>query len=451
MGGTESKTSEEPTNGTSQASVITPEVAANYQFVSKSYDLRYGDIKLLRDQRDGNLLVCKETSVNTEETYEKELRFLSKKIAVSHPNIIRVEGYSTKDKQHFCASFWRISIFVEYVQGDLVQEIEDRANNNAPFSESDLLNLAENTFSGLSSLESQNHPHGDIRPLNIFVTQDYVYKLSDPSLNVQRPNALVQTVMGNAQCYLSPELLSAAEKKDMQPAIDHNKSDVYSLGLTLLAAATLTKSEDLYDYDECQFNENLFEERLQQVRDSYSKFTTELIASMLSKDPENRPTFTQLSQKLLPYQDAIRNGEPLPFAEGGRASIRASIRTEQDRPSIKSKVLFDPEELPIFDVAPYSYKDRISPFIEHFIIDDDNKFYAYNLYPNTASPTKGTSYTHSMWVRSPEKERREFAEAFGNDNQSIRRQKTSEIVQPDRGDVDIPKEEHSAAIKVVEQ
>lgn len=438
MGANESRPGEDQFDPTLKITASNPDVAANYQFVSKTHDLRYGDVKILQDQRDGALLICKETTVNTKESYEKEIRFLSKKIAVSHPNIIRVEGYNTKDKQHFCASFWKISIFIEYVERDLAQEIETRVDQHIPFSESDLLNLAENTIAGLNFLQSQKQSHGDVRPINILVTQDYVYKLSDPSLNIQRPNALVQTIMGNAECYLSPELLQAAQRKDLQPTIDANKSDVYSLGMTLLSAATLAKSEDLYDYEENKLNSDLFQERIEELRRRYSTFTSDLIISMLREEPEARPSFPELSHKLLPYTEAIRGGQELPFTKDGRASVRQ----EASRPSLREGIPIIIEDLPTFDISKYSYKDRISPFLEHFIIDEANKFYAYNLYPHTASPTKGVSYTQSMYVRSPEKERHEFAEGIlAHDRAPTSHQHNTTEVRPDRGDQDTPEGE----------
>jgi len=439
-GGTEARPGEYFFDPTLKVTVSNPDVTANYQFLTKTYDLRYGDVKILKDQRDGSLLICKETTVNTRESYEKEIRFLSKKIAVSHPNIIRVEGYNTKDKQQFCASFWKISIFIEYLERDLSQEIESRLNERLPYSESDLLNLAENIIAGLSFFQSQKQSHGDVRPLNVLVTSDYIYKLSDPSLNVQHPNALVQTVMGSAQCLLSPELLHAAKKKDLQPAVDFNKSDVYSLGLTLLAAATLERPEDLYDYDDLKFNHELLKERIELLKDRYSAFTSDLITSMLEEDPAARPSFSELSQKLLPFQDAIASGNEVPFTKVSRASVRH----EQDRPSLRKEIPIIIDDLPSFDISKYSYKDRMSQFVEHFIIDESNKFYAYNLYPHTASPTKGISYGQSMIVRSPQKERVEFGEAVLSSSYHVphfAHQHTSGMIRPDRGDGDLPQAE----------
>mmetsp|Transcript_37162 Transcript_37162/g.43390 ORF Transcript_37162/g.43390 Transcript_37162/m.43390 type:complete len:439 (+) Transcript_37162:49-1365(+) len=433
MGGTESRPGENLFDPTLKVTVSNPDVAANYQFLTKSYDLRYGDVKILQDQRDGSLLICKETTVNTREAYDKEVRFLSRKIAVSHPNIVRVEGYNTRDKQQFCASFWKISIFIEYIERDLSQEIETRQAERVPYSETDLLNLAENAISALLFYESQSHSHGDVRPLNILVTPEFSYKLSDPSLNIQHPNAIVQTVMGSAQCLLSPELLQAAAKKDIHPKVDVNKSDVYSLGLCLLAAATLEKSEDLYDYDSLKFDNNLLKERIELLRERYSGFTADFITSMLEEDPNARPSFSDLNSKLLPYQETIRTGQELPFSK----DLRGSVRREKDRPSLRNEVPIHIEDLPFFDISKYSYQDRISPFIEHFIVDETNKFYAYNLYPHTASPTKGVSYTQSMFVRSPIKERAEFAEAMlSQEKPTFGHQHTSGVIRPDLGDVE---------------
>lgn len=53
----------------------------------------------------------------------------------------------------------------------------------------------------------------------------------------------------NDTCYLSPELFSALINRKIHPIYDFQKSDVFSLGITILEAASLESIQNCYNYD----------------------------------------------------------------------------------------------------------------------------------------------------------------------------------------------------------
>lgn len=80
---------------------------------------------------------------------------------------------------------------------------------------------------------------GDIRPKNIYLDQNGAVKIADFTLIPDNRNGFFTTMMGKDRAYLSPLLINAIKNKENRPENDKFKSDVFSLGMTLLESATL--------------------------------------------------------------------------------------------------------------------------------------------------------------------------------------------------------------------
>mmetsp|Transcript_8850 Transcript_8850/g.7822 ORF Transcript_8850/g.7822 Transcript_8850/m.7822 type:complete len:335 (-) Transcript_8850:835-1839(-) len=295
----------------------TPDFNPEYTVEKKIHDAHYGEVKVVKDSKEETEMILKEVNIDTKEGYEKILETYNRRVTVSHPNLVRLIGYTSNSQQGFCSSHYRVNIFIEILGKDLDFELKDRITTRTPFGENEILLVAENLINGLSYYQTQEVAHGDIRPFNIFVTEENAFKLSDPSLAIQQTNALSSAIIGNAKTYLTPKTIKAVPEQDFQVEYDQFKADVYALGMTLLSLATLAQSEELYDYDQGTIDGIMLEQRLELVRNGYSNFTYELIRDMLIEDDEERPDFVALSNRLMPYQDDIRKGLELPFYKSG--------------------------------------------------------------------------------------------------------------------------------------
>jgi serine/threonine protein kinase len=277
-----------------------------YEVVKKYDDAHYGEVKLVREKTTQQEMLLKEVVVNTQKAFEDEVRINENRETLATPHVVNMIGYNAQGKQNFCASFYRVSVFIEALEKTLADNLRDAMELNTPLAETEVLLLADNLITALAYLQSKDINHGDIRPFNVFTT-DNEYKLSDPSLNGQRNfDAYVAATVGGSKTLLAPELLRRLPTKELNFVHDRFRADVFSLGATLLSVATLTNSEDLYDYESGTVNENLLQERLDRVRIFYSTFTYELIRDMLVLNEEERTDFTQLDTRVLPYRDNIR-------------------------------------------------------------------------------------------------------------------------------------------------
>jgi len=112
---------------------------------------------------------------------------------------------------------------------------------------------------------------------------------------------------GRDECYLSPALLRALSNKELKPQHDYFKSDVFSLGITLLEAATLRSGNTVYDWDNFRLVQAAIEDLLSRAGQRYSAFFVNVIRDLLIFEENQRPCFEDIHAVLLPYQDSIQN------------------------------------------------------------------------------------------------------------------------------------------------
>jgi len=289
-----------------QANLTKANFTPDTEILSKTYDPHYGDIKVVRDFKTNETMILKEVVLNTKQAYDAEQAYFNTRVSVKHPNVVNVIGYNSHDKHNFCSTYYKVALYIEHFDDNLQTVLETRRAAKDPFTEGELLLIADDLITGLSYFQSQGFSHGDIRPFNIFV-KDQVYKLSDPSLNAQKNStALTHAIVHGTKTYLAPELIPQVPQQKFEITTDKYRADVYSLGVTLLSLATLTNSEDLYNYEKGTINENLIRERLDNVKQNYSQFTHDLIEDMLITQETNRPDSIAVSNKVGPHKEYMR-------------------------------------------------------------------------------------------------------------------------------------------------
>jgi len=151
------------------------------------------------------------------------------------------------------------------------------------------------------SLQANGISHGDIRPVQILLTEgqneEGQIRFTDNGVIGQFKNAYNLTLSAAGRGFLSPKLIRAYAKKEVNPQYDVYKADVYSLGMTLLQAATLRDPhKNYYDWITKEVNSNAIEKGLKDVETRYSLQLAKYIASMLDEDETTRPDFINIGR-----------------------------------------------------------------------------------------------------------------------------------------------------------
>jgi serine/threonine protein kinase len=140
--------------------------------------------------------------------------------AISHPHVVQIYFVGEEKAQYY--------IVMELLQGRTLREIIEK---DGPIPEERALELAIDVVEGLRAAYKNKMIHGDIKPANVFITEDMGAKVLDFGLS-KLANVEVAPADGiwGSPYYISPERVG-------QKAEDF-RSDVYSLGATLFQTLT---------------------------------------------------------------------------------------------------------------------------------------------------------------------------------------------------------------------
>ena len=187
-------------------------------------------------------------------------------------------------------------VLMELAEKDWEKELFDRQRYKQYYKEKELFVIMKQLISTLSLLQKNHITHRDIKPQNILISKGF-YKISDfgEARVLIREGIIVSRVRGT-ELYMSPILFNGLILKLSQ--ISHNtfKSDVFSLGMCLFFACTLTLNS-LCDIRELNDMKLVKDQLLKYLSNRYSFKLINILYEMLQLDENNRPDFITLEKK----------------------------------------------------------------------------------------------------------------------------------------------------------
>jgi len=223
-------------------------------------------------------------------------------------NVVNIYGLSTKQLD---PTTYVMYVLMELSITDWEKEILSFHRQNHYYTEDELFKVMYDLIDTLAKLQKENISHRDIKPQNILVfisnNNERYYKLADfgeakELLSGNKPTEK-QTLRGT-ELYMSPLLFYGLRSRKIKRYIKHNpyKSDVFSLGLCLLFAATLC-FESLYDVRELKSNVSIKIIIEKYLKNRYSYKIIDIISSMLDINETTRDDFIELKKRI----DIINN------------------------------------------------------------------------------------------------------------------------------------------------
>ena len=260
---------------------------------------------------NANVYLIKDKNTNEEFALKKmicqefnELLKIKNKLelvnSLNHNNIMKV-----KEIQFKCLDFttYAINTVMDKALTDRNNEIKQRAKNNNYYTQKELIDIAKQLISALSFLQKNNIAHRDIKPQNILVFPNNVYKIADLGEMAEDIKTFENrmTIKGSAS-FLSPALKNGLEHNEL--GVKHNayKSDVFSLGYCFLYAMSLNldileKAKDFWegnkDYKAIEVDIKKYIEN-----DKYSIEFIDFIGKMILEDENEREDFFGLTREL---------------------------------------------------------------------------------------------------------------------------------------------------------
>ncbi len=195
---------------------------------------------------------------------------------------------------------------MEKAESDWNKEIIFRREYKIYYTEYELIDIMIQLITELSNLQKNHITHRDIKPQNILVLNGK-YKLCDfGEIRVlQRDGLVVQRVRGS-ELYMSPILFKGLHLNSIQVKHNTYKSDVFSLGMCLFYAASLTYNgvDSIREINNMKKIENIL---INYLSERYSEKLIRFILLMLEIDESKRFNFIQFEEKLKLFNKSIFN------------------------------------------------------------------------------------------------------------------------------------------------
>ena len=269
-----------------------------FKIIKRIGEGSYGKIYEVEWIRNSKKYAMKKEPIKTNEIVNKskeKIRLMNEFITKTNcPGIIKIYGNSVKKEKDHQEYYYYI--LMELAAKDWDQEISDRKKYNIYYTEKELFLIMSQLISTLSLLQKNHITHRDIKPKNILLINGS-FKLSDfgESRTLKRTGIIISRVRGT-ELFMSPILFHGFKHRLSQVGHNTFKSDVFSLGLCFLLAASLTFNS-LYNIREVN-DIKLIEECLDKyLSERYTVKIINIILDMLQLDENLRPDFINLEKK----------------------------------------------------------------------------------------------------------------------------------------------------------
>ena len=204
--------------------------------------------------------------------------------------VIRLYGDQCEQKNEAEYIYY---VLMELASIDWENEIKKRREIKKFYTEGELIVILNQLIETFSLLQKNNVTHRDIKPQNILIVNNK-YKICDfGEAKIVPTEGVIQQSIRGTELYMSPILFKALNSR--QKNIVHNtyKSDVFSLGMCILLAATLTY-QSLYDIRELDNMESVKNILVKYLIVKYSYNFVGTLLKMLEVNEDLRPDFIQL-------------------------------------------------------------------------------------------------------------------------------------------------------------
>ena len=235
-------------------------------------------------------IVCRDYNELIKHKNELELIY-----SVKHENILKICGLQLKYLDETTSAIY---VLMEVAQNDWNTEIKRRTLAKKYYKENEIVGILKQIIKGFLYLQEKEIAHRDIKPQNILLFPNNIYKIADFGEAKNIKNIAEQSTLRGSELYMSPVLYKGY--KYNTKIIMHNpyKSDVFSLGDCLLYAICLNLKvlETVRELTTMRSIRTTVNKYI--IKNKYSDKLMNIIYKMIDPNEDERYDFEDLSIEL---------------------------------------------------------------------------------------------------------------------------------------------------------
>ena len=267
----------------------------DYQINRKIGEGSYGIIHSLINNKTNEQFALKKIiaqSIQKVSEFVKEFELVN---ICQHSNILKIYGLNINLLDH---STYSIQVLMEKAERDWNRDIKRRAQEEKYYTEKELLSIMKQlTLALLYMKEKLNIAHRDIKPQNVLIFKNGIFKLADfGEAKEIKINKNLNTLRGT-ELYMSPALYNGLKINKDDIEHDPFKSDLFSLGFCFIYAATM--DFNLLYYLRNIDNDIEIKKKLREnLNNKYSEKFIRIITRMVELDENKRCDFKELNEEI---------------------------------------------------------------------------------------------------------------------------------------------------------
>ena len=267
----------------------------DYNYINQIGEGTYGTVYLVEHNETQERyalkkIICRDYIELTKQKEELELIY-----SMKHQNILNIYGVQFKYLDETTSS---IQILMELAKSDWNKEIKKKFLAKKYYKENEIINILKQIINAFLFLQNENIAHRDIKPQNILLFPNNIYKIADFGEAKFIKNIKEQSTFKGSELFMSPILYKGY--KYNQNAVNHNpfKSDVFSIGYCFLYAMCLNLNvlNSLRELTTMKSMINCINKFL--IPNLYSKKLIDLVYNMIEPNEDLRYDFEDISNEL---------------------------------------------------------------------------------------------------------------------------------------------------------
>ena len=217
--------------------------------------------------------------------------------SLNHSNLIKIYNASFK---YLDMTTYLLYVLMEKAETDWNTEIEKRIQLQNFYTENELIDIMKQLVSVLCYFQKNNIAHRDIKPQNILICDNNIFKITDLGEAKTTVNESQLATLKGSQLFMSPNLFFVLKYDGNGVKVKHNafKSDVFSLGYCFLYAMSLDLKMIKYLREETAMIDVLTIIKRFEIDNKFSEKFMSIIYKMIQTDENKRCDFLELNDMI---------------------------------------------------------------------------------------------------------------------------------------------------------